>query len=207
MRKSYFLFFSLCLFSGFSFSQDNSSKGNYTRPPALGISFLFNDYITPERIRSTSLSHVLANKQLAKLKEMDPGIGLSYFKGLSNNADFAATLIGSFVQYDLENLEMDEQFSLEADASVNIKLMSEKYWFTPFASVGAGLSKYGVYYGAFIPVGIGFKLNLFDEAHIFFNSQYRIPVTTGTSSYHFVHGIGIAGIIGKKKEAETLTQQ
>jgi OmpA-OmpF porin, OOP family len=38
---------------------------------------------------------------------------------------------------------------------------------------------------------------LFDEAHFFINSQYRIPVTTNTANYHFLHSIGIAGVIGK----------
>jgi hypothetical protein len=76
-------------------------------------------------------------------------------------------------------------------------LLTEKYWLTPYASLGAGLSRYGSYYGALIPVGLGLKLNLFDEAHFFINSQYRIPVTTNTANYHFLHSIGIAGVIGK----------
>jgi outer membrane protein OmpA-like peptidoglycan-associated protein len=57
-----------------------------------------------------------------------------------------------------------------------------------------------VYYGAFAPVGIGLRFNLFDEAGAFINSQYRIPVTYETSNYHFFHAIGLYGVIGKKKE-------
>jgi hypothetical protein len=55
-----------------------------------------------------------------------------------------------------------------------------------------------VYYGAFIPTGLGLKINMFDEAHIFLNSTYRIPVVANTSAYHFMHMIGVAGIIGGK---------
>jgi OOP family OmpA-OmpF porin len=180
-----------------SFSQD-SVKRSYVRKPALGVSFFFNDYVTAQRIRSSSLSSVIANKQKAKLKDMNHGIAVNYFKGLNNHVDLAATLAGSFVEYAVgSNNTFDSRFLLEADVSVNVKLLSEKYWLTPYASLGAGLSKYGSYYGALIPVGLGIKLNLLDEAHIFLNSQYRIPVTTNTSNYHFMHSVGIAGIIGK----------
>lgn len=195
MKKIFALLISF-LFISHSFSQDD--KQSYVRKPAFGISFLFNDYITPRRIRGGSLSSVLANKQKAKFSEMEPGIAVTYFKGLNNNLDIAATLGGSFVEYPVgSDNESTGRFLLEGDVSLNLKLLSEKYWLTPYLSIGAGLSKYGSHFGALIPVGVGLKLNLFDEAHLFMNSQYRIPVTTNTSNYHFMHSIGIAGIIGK----------
>jgi len=196
MKKILLLLFSFSFISAI-FSQAND-KPSYIRKPALGISFLFNDYTTAQRIRSSSLSSVLANKQKAKFKEMETGIAITYFKGLNNHLDLATTLAGSFVDYAVgsENA-IESKLLLEGDVSLNIKLLSDKYWLTPFASIGAGLSKYGSYYGALIPIGLGLKLNLFDEAHFFVNSQYRIPVTTNTSNYHFMHSLGIAGVIGK----------
>jgi OmpA-OmpF porin, OOP family len=182
-------------FISYSFSQE--TKNAYSRKPALGISFFFNDYLTAGRIRTTSLSSVLANKQKAKLKEMDPGIAISYFKGLNNHIDLASTFAGSFVEYPAGTYsDTKSRFLIEGDVSLNFKLFSEKYWFTPYAILGAGISKYGPHYGAFIPTGLGLKFNLFDEAHFFLNSQYRIPVTPTTANYHFMHGIGIAGVIG-----------
>lgn len=200
MKKSFTLLFS-CFLVLFVSAQDASIKTSFVRKPALGISFFFNDYATAQRIRSLSLSSVFANKQTAKLNEMDPGIGLTYFKGLSEHIDFAGTLASSFVSYDVSGRDagVDERFLLEADASANFKLLSEKYVVTPYASLGVGFSKYGVYYGAFIPLGLGLKINMFDEAHIFLNSSYRVPVIANTSAYHFMHAIGIAGVIGGKK--------
>jgi OOP family OmpA-OmpF porin len=195
MKKSVALILSF-FFISCSFSQE--VKNAYIRKPAFGIGFFFNDYLTPSLIRTTSLSSVIANKQKAKIKEMDPGIAITYFKGLANHIDLAATVAGSFVKYPAgTNSDLNDQFLLEGDVSLNFKLFPEKYWVTPYAILGAGISKYGPHYGAFIPTGIGLKVNLFDEAHIFFNSQYRIPVTPTTAGYHFMHSIGIAGIIGK----------
>ena len=188
---SFFLFYRL-------FGQSN----DYVRPSSLGISFFLNDFVTPQRIRSTSLSTVLRDKQIAKLKDMSPGIAVSYFKGLRSHMDFAGTLAGSFVNYPFPNRApfAGDNLLLEADASVNFKMTSEQYWVQPFVSAGVGAHKYKVYYGAFLPVGIGLKINFFDEASLFINSQYRIPITSETANYHFYNSIGVAGIIGKKKE-------
>jgi hypothetical protein len=184
------------LFISYVFAQDK--KEMYVRHPALGISFLFNDYLTAQRIRSTSLSSVIANKQKAKLGQMDAGIAISYFKGLNNTIDLATTLAGSYVKYAVGNSALSNKFLLEGDVSLNFKLFSEKYYVTPLGILGAGLSKYGSHYGAFIPMGVGLKFNLADKAHIFINSQYRIPVTPTTANYHFMHSIGVAGQLGKK---------
>lgn len=176
------------------------SKSN-VRPAALGISFTLNDYTTADRIRTSSLSSVLANKRVAKFKEMAPGLALTYFNGMSPHLDFAGTLSGTFVNKPFSNRAAfsSEGFLMEADASVQAKLVTEDYWVQPFVSIGVGAQHFQGYFGTFIPVGAGFKINLFDEAHIYFNSQYRVPVTTATSGYRFVHSFGVAGLIGKKK--------
>jgi hypothetical protein len=59
-----------------------------------------------------------------------------------------------------------------------------------------GASKFKNYYAAFLPLGLGFKLNLFDEAAVFIGTQYRIPVSEA-ASYHFMYSFGISGVIGK----------
>lgn len=176
------------------------------RPAAVGISFFLNDFSTPQKIRSSSLSNVVNNKSWAKASDMSPGIAITYFKGLKKHVDFAGTLAGSFTKYPFPNHQpfQSDRFLLEADASVNLKMFSEKYWVTPYLIAGVGGHMYGKYFGAFVPVGAGFKLNLFDDTHFFIASQYRLPVTAETSNYHFFNQIGIAGRIGKKKEPQMI---
>ena len=171
------------------------------RPPAFGISFFVNDYITPQRIRSGSLSKVLGDKQWAKFHELSPGISISYFKGLTNYIDFAATLGGSFVSIPLEDklVNSGDHFLLEGDASLNFKMTREKYWVQPYLMAGVGGGVYKNYYSAFIPLGMGLKINVLKEASVFLTTQYRIPVTNETNAYHFMHSIGIAGRISSKK--------
>lgn len=183
------------------------AQDDEVRPAAVGISFILNDFTTPQRIRSTSLSKVFIDKQWAKPSQMSPGIAVSYFKGLKKHIDFAGTLAGSFVKYPFPNRPpfAGDRFLLEADASFNLKMFSEKYWFTPYLIAGVGGHMYSKYFGAFAPVGVGMKVNFYDETHLFITSQYRVPITSETSAYHFFNQIGIAGRIGKKKEPKVIT--
>ena len=184
-----------------SFNTMINAQNDDIRPPAIGISFTLHDFTTAQRIRSTSLSNVFRNDQWSKFSEMAPGLAVTYFQGLTRNIDFAGTIAGSFVDYPLADKPSGgDNFLLEADASLNLKMFPEKYWFTPYLNVGVGASKYKGYWGAFVPLGGGIKINFFDEASLFINSQYRVPVTNETSSHHFFNSIGISGVIGNRKK-------
>ena len=200
MKKISSLLAALYLLAPASYSQDD-----YVRPAAIGISFFINDFVTPARIRSSSLSYVLSNKQWAHYKETSHGIGVHYFKGLSNHIDFVGSLGFSDVDYPMANTNFGRKLLIEGNASVNLKMTTEKYWVQPYLSLGVGAHKYGVYYGAFIPLGVGLKVNIADELHFFVMSTYRVPVTTETANYHFQHAFGIAQTIGKKKEPKIIT--
>lgn len=200
MKKILFALFALYLLIPASYGQDDE-----IRPKALGISFFMNDFVTPSRIRSTSLSAVLSNKQMAKFKEMSPGLAIHYFKGIRKHMDFAASLGGSYVRYPMPNKTFpSDNLLLEANATVNLKMVSEKFWVQPYIIAGVGAHKYRSYYGAFMPLGLGVKVNFFDEAHFFVTSTYRVPVTIETANYHLQHNIGVAGRIGKKKEPKII---
>jgi len=179
----------------------HAQKGEYTREPAIGISFFLNDFLTADRIRTTSLSKVLADKKFAKMREMAPGLTVSYFQGLSDYVDFAGSLSASFVYYPMPSKSFSgDNFLLEAGAQVNLKMVSDKYWVQPYVIAGVAAHKYRSYYGATLPLGLGMKVNLFDEAQLFITSTYRVPVTTETANYHFQHSIGISGSLGGKKK-------
>lgn len=173
-----------------------------TRPRSisLGIHFLFNDFVTPAELRSSSLREVLRENRMGKLKDMPQGLALSYAHEISERFDFTAMLSGSFLSYPLERRPAPGTtfLLLEADAGVRGRLLPQRYWLTPFASAGVGMSKYQGYWGAYIPAGIGLQLNFFDEAYLYFQSQYRLGITE-TTSHHVVHAIGLAGNIGRRR--------
>jgi outer membrane protein OmpA-like peptidoglycan-associated protein len=83
-------------------------------------------------------------------------------------------------------------------------MTTDQYWVQPYISLGVGGHIFGPYYGAFIPLGVGMKVNLFEEMNLFLLSTYRTPVTKETANYHFQHSVGFAGNIGKKKEPKII---
>ena len=180
-----------------------AQKEDYRKRSTIGVNFFLNDFQTAADIKRNGLGSVIRAKNLFRSKRLNPGMALSYLKGLSNHVDFAGSLDGSFVSYPIPNqaASASKDFLLEATAGLNIKLLSDKYWFVPFANFGVGASKYLSHYAAFLPLGIGVQINLFDEAFIILNSQYRVAVTDQAAT-HLYHSIGIAGNIGKDRKVE-----
>lgn len=117
--------------------------------------------------------------------------------------DLAITGSGSFVDYPIPNVGTsgNDNFLLEVAATANLKLLTDKYFINPFLTIGAGVSQYKGYYGAFIPIGIGLQFNILDNAFIIINSQYRAKATESVN-YHLYHSFGIGGTIFEKKVKE-----
>lgn len=196
MKKKLFLIVLVFLTAAGMYAQSTNAK-----PSALGISFVFYDYLTPERIRTSSFRQVLKQNQWADINEMAPGLAITYFKGLHRKFDLATTLTGAFTDKALPNRTPNGiSFLLEGEAVLQYKVLPSNYMFTPYLFGGLGASKFGGYYGAFMPLGGGFKLNFFDEAEFFINAKYNMPVSTQTVKGHFIYGLGIAGAISKTKE-------
>jgi hypothetical protein len=183
------------------FSQNGTDD---IKQPSLGLHFLLNDFKTAADIRSSSLSAVLREKRGSKVRDMSPGIALSYLEGIKKKLDFSTTFAASFVDYPfikngVTSVTGNESLLLELDASLQAKMFPDRFWVNPYLNAGIGVSKFKGYYGAFLPLGLGIQVDFFNEAYLLINSQYRIPVTT-TSSYHFYYSIGFAGNIGTKKK-------
>ena len=86
------VFFLYCLIT--------TSRGQTISPirqQSLGINFTLTDFETANLIRTHSLSSVLRDKKWAKMKEMSPGLSVSYAKGVTSHIDFTAELNGSLV--------------------------------------------------------------------------------------------------------------
>jgi OmpA-OmpF porin, OOP family len=176
------------------------AQKEYKRPAYIGVSFIMNDYLTAQRIRTTSFANVINNKQRAKFNQTAPGLAITYSKGLRNLIDMAGTAAFSFPRMPKPTggTTNGDKGLIELDASLLLKMFSDKYIFTPYISAGLGASRYDGRFDAILPLGLGAKFDVFDESSIFFTGQYRVPVTNFTNTYHFMYGIGFAGRIGEK---------
>ena len=196
MKRLYFLVIAI-----FFFSTSSGQRTNYKKTNVLGFSFFLNDFQTASDIRNNGLVSVLKAGTFFKTQRMNPGLAINYISGLSDHVDFAATLGGSFLRYPINNKPdlNSDNFLLETTASLNLKLLTDRYAVVPFIDLGIGASNYKKYFSAFIPVGLGLQINFVNETYLIINSQYRIPVTEN-ASYHFYHSFTIAGNITEKKQ-------
>ncbi len=182
------------------------SQDDEIRSHEIGVSFNLVDFRTADLIRTTSLSAVLRDKQFGVVKEMTPGVGLHYFKGLKKHIDFGGSLNASVLSYPFPNKTPDytDKLLLQLEATAQFKMVSDKYWFQPFLMGGFGAHMYDIYYGAYMPLGVGLNINFFNEGRLFINSTYRVPITTEAANYHFLYAFGISGRITKKKEPKVI---
>ena len=180
-----------------SYAQTDYKKGS-----GFGIHFIFDDFKTAAEIRSTSLSNVLQNNEFYKTTRMSPGLAVSYLRGITNHLDFAGTLSGSFLDYPVPDKVStgNKDFLMELAATLNLKLLTDKYRVTPFLTAGIGASKYTGYYGAFVPLGVGLQIKLGDNVFVLLNSQYRVAASENTA-YHFYHSVGFAQTFNNPKVA------
>ena len=174
------------------------AQTDYVRKPSFAIHLFFDDFQTAANIRANGLSSALKN--YSSSGRLKGGVGFSYIKGLSDHVDFVTTASGSIFDYPVPDKPRrgNPNFLLEIAATANVKLLTDKYFISPFLTIGAGASKYRGYYGAFIPLGVGLQFNLSDDAFILLNSQYRVPVTEQVA-YHFYHSVGVGGNLFEKK--------
>lgn len=195
MKRSILLFSTICLFAAAS-AQTSNSKPKVQK---LGIQITQHDFVSATEMRSRGFSSVVASGDWSKLNRMKTGIALSYISSLDDHFDFNGRLGLTFVEASSFNdrpKNNQAKIYLESDASIQMKLLSDDYFLSPFLSLGAGAALSDIYFSAYMPTGAGLQLNLFDQTFLVLQSQYRIPVTTNTS-HHLFHSVGFFTKLGK----------
>ena len=187
----------LCFLSMQLFAQSNLGKKHIV----VDFHAFYNDFVTAQQIRATSVGNVLSNKLWSPLKNDQVGLGFSYLKGLTKKIDAVATIDASFVDYLYQtNLyNGSSKFLLTTQVAANIKLLNDNKTIVPYITGGAGFSLYNGKGGFYIPAGVGLQFNIFSEAFVFTNAQYRIPLTSSVN-YHFNYSVGIGTEIAKAKK-------
>ena len=178
-------------------AQDKDLK----KQPTLMINIGMFDFKSAAAIKASSFSTVLKDHNWSRFSDMKPAFGLSYIQGLTNKMDVQTSLYGAFLDYPFKSrpLLSDDKFLLEADVSVNFKLLTDNYAVVPFASLGVGVSKHSTYWGAFAPVGAGFQVDLGSkETYLITSMQYRFGVSS-LASDHLFYTLGLGSPLKKKE--------
>src|SRR5665647_1400570 len=195
MKQIIYLCLLSCLVLQLS-AQENEEK----KPATLIFHFFYNDFKTAQQIRTSSFKNVLDNHLWSKFGEMQMGFGFNYLKEIKPKIDFVASLDGSSTDYLYKDgtTHGSSALLLDANAGVNLKLLTDRHKVVPYLSAGLGASLYNGKSGFYLPLGAGVQFNLFNEAFVLTNIQYRNALTSAVNN-HFQSNIGVGTSLGKKK--------
>jgi len=177
----------------------------------IGVHFFFEDFQTPQDLVHNSFQTVYDQHNWSNISKLTPGLAIDYMKGITRHIDFAAAFSGSFVQYPTSNVALypaptnidpsksqQQNFLGDLTASLNIKLLSDRYIFTPYLIAGIGASYYQSELGAFAPLGLGIQANVNESVYFFLTTQYRLHITDNTAD-NLYHSLGVAVSFPHKK--------
>src|SRR5688500_8764811 len=188
----------LCSFIFIAFTINPAiAQNSFEKQPSIGLNYLLIDFQTPDNISKNGVGDLFS----ASTSGMTSGLSLSFLKGISNHVDLDFSLNGCFLKYPIPERPAfaEKDLLIQFTGMLNWKLFPDKRVFTPYVTLGAGLSKYKEYFGVVAPAGLGLQFNYQQEVYFRLQSQYNIRVTDRANN-HLIHSLGIAGILKKKKQ-------
>ena len=191
--------FLLLLMVGFTISAiaQNGGEQSAVKPALLGFHFNAFDTKTPATFRNTSTT-----RTFAKLRELDYGFSVSYWKGLTRTVDFtvkSSLIFHDFLADDRATANNKSEFGVELEPTLIIRPYGDNAIIAPFLSAGVGAGYYTDKFGAYAPVGVGVQANIKSQAYFFLQAQYRFALTQDVLKDALMYSIGFAQNISKAK--------
>jgi OmpA-OmpF porin, OOP family len=179
MKLKLTLIIALSVFSTSLFSQ--AKKGSL-----IGIHFNLADFKAPNGIKNPSSGNVYSS-----IKEMDEGVTLSYWRGLTSKIDVAVKANAMFYRI-IEGLNDNSQIAVELEPTLNIRPFQDAAKVVPFLTAGVGVGLYNKKIGGYIPAGVGVQVNIQSLTYIFLQAQYKFTLTNKAVADNLFYSVGFA---------------
>jgi outer membrane protein OmpA-like peptidoglycan-associated protein len=196
MKQKIALVFTLIVFTISAFAQSDK-YASPVKPSLIGIHFNALDIYTPVTLKNSSSS-----RKFTKLKDMDFGLGLSYWKGLTKTIDFSTRFNALFHEYssvDRAELLQKKEIGLELEPTVNIRPYGDNSLIAPFLTTGIGGGFYSGKFGAYFPAGVGVQVNFKSTTYLFVQAAYRWTLTKDVMKDNILYSLGFAQNVGREK--------
>lgn len=197
MKQKITLVFTLVLIASGAFAQMMNDKYSSDKKGSLfGIHFNAVDFKTPETFKNTS-----GPRTFTKIKDMDFGLSLSYWRGLLSRIDLAVKLNAILHDYaaDRNEATTKSEIGAEFEPTLNFRPIKDNNMLSPFLTAGVGGGYYTGEFGAYAPVGLGLQLNFNSITYMFLQGQYRFSLTKDILKDNLFYSIGVAQNFGAEK--------
>ena len=189
MKQKLTLVFTAVLLASGAFAQNNK------KPSLVGIHFNAIDFKTPETFKNSN-----SPRTIAGLRDMDFGMSLSYWKGLTSKIDFAFKANAMVHDYagDRNEATTKTEIGLELEPTLNFRPFNDKALIAPFLTGGVGGGYYTGEFGAYAPAGVGIQVNFNSVTYLMLQAQYRFSLTKDDLKDHLLYSIGFAHRFGSE---------
>ncbi len=196
MKQKLTLILAITLLTTSAFAQKSKMGGGNKKGPLIGLHFNLADFNAP-----TGIKDPLTGKVYSKFKDMNKGLSISYWTGLSRRIDFSAKINAMFRDYSViyYGITKPTEIGLELEPTLNFRPFKDEALFNPFLTVGVGGGWYSGEWGAYLPAGLGLQANLNSSMYFFLQGQYKWTLTKKTLGDNLFYTVGLAQNIGKEK--------
>jgi outer membrane protein OmpA-like peptidoglycan-associated protein len=177
-----------------SFAQKNylpAKKGQL-----VGVHFNLADFKAPTGIKAP-----ISGKVYSSVRDMNKGVSISYWKGLTSKIDFSVKANVMFRDYAgiYRGITGKPEIGLELEPTINIRPNTDAAKIAPFLTVGVGGGRYNDKFGAYVPAGVGLQFNMNSITYLIAQAQYKFTLTDKILGDNLFYSFGLAQNIGKER--------
>lgn len=200
MKQKLTLLFSFMVVVTCASAQMMDSKYSSDKKGKLvGIHINTLDVFTPETFKHTNTA-----RNFAGLRQMDYGLSVSYWQGITSKIDFsvrAGFLTDDFssTASNRNNLNNENQYAAELEPSIHLRPYKDASLIAPFLTLGIGGGRYSHDWGAYVPAGVGVQANFRSSTYLLLQADYRFALTKDVLKDALFYSLGVAQNISKQK--------
>ena len=201
MKQKLTLILAIMLLTTSAFAQmkkkKNSMGSQAKKGQLIGLHFNLADFNAP-----TGIKDPVSGKVYQTVQQMDKGLSISYWRGITSKVDFSLKANAMFKDYRAiyyNNPTHGTEVGIELEPTLNVRPIPDDALIAPFLTAGVGVGYYTGHWGAYIPAGVGLQLNLKNTTYFFLQAQYKFTLTKKTLGDNLFYSIGVAENIGREK--------
>ncbi|MDB5201266.1 MAG: OmpA family protein [Ferruginibacter sp.] len=196
MKQKIALLLTMMVFAIGAFAQMSGSSAPEKKQSSFGIHFDAVDFKTPVTFKNSN-----SPRTLAGIRDLDFGLSLSYWKGLTSKIDWSVKFNALMHDYSLDrNIATNKtEYGVEIEPSINIRPIKDNNLISPFLTAGIGAGYYTGEFGAYVPAGVGIQVNFNSVTYLMLQAQYRFTLTEDKLKDHLFYSLGIVQNFGPEK--------
>ena len=201
MKQKLTLVLAIILLATSAFAQKKkgwmSSKKEGKKGQLIGLHFNLADFNAP-----TGIKDPISGKVYSIIRNMDKGVSISYWKGITSKVDFSLKLNGMLKDYRAQYYNVpsnNSEIGLELEPTINVRPYGDDAKIAPFLTAGIGGGFYTSHFGAYVPLGLGLQANFSNTTYLFLQAQYKFTLTKSVLGDNLFYSIGFAENIGREK--------